>query len=280
MKVAIVGATGTLGSELLKYYPDAVAVSRDELKQAYMARVHDKANWVIADIRDPDSLGFLEGCHLVYHVAAMKRVDAVEKFPHEGEKTNLMGVRNVADACIKYRVPYMVLSSTDKAVLPITAYGHQKALAEQYLNNLNRTQDHTRFSIFRWGNVLGSRGSVLHEFARTLKANNSVNITHQDMTRFWILIKDAVNFMVSNYRSTANPHIPEMKAAKVTRLADAVADVLGIGYVNYNMIGLRCVEKIHEVISEENGESTLCSKTSKQYSKRELRELVAEVLGQ
>lgn len=278
MKVAIIGATGTLGSQLLTHYPNAIAFSRDELKQAYMSKKFPDAHWVVGDIRDRESLACLKGCDLVFHTAAMKRIDVIEKFPAEGEKTNILGTKNIADACMRYNVPYMVFSSTDKAVLPITAYGYQKAYAENYLESLNQKQSDTRFTIFRWGNVLGSRGSVLSIFAKSLREEGIANITHQDMTRFWIKIEDAVSFMIHNYKSFANPHIPEMKGAKVTRLAEAVADALDVGYYRFNIIGLRCVEKIHEVISQKNGEPLVSSKNCKQYSKRELKELVEEVL--
>jgi UDP-N-acetylglucosamine 4,6-dehydratase len=278
MKVAIIGATGTLGTKLLERYPNALAFSRDELKQAHLKKIFPDAHWVIGDIRDPDSLRCLRGADVVYHTAAMKRIDVVEKYPEEGFKTNVMGTRNVAEACIKYNVPYCVFSSTDKAVLPITSYGYQKAYAEHYLESLNKMSYDTRFNVFRWGNVLGSRGSVLHAFKQTLTSQGIANITHPDMSRFWIKIDDAVNFMVTRYKDHGSPHIPEMKAAKVQRLAKAVADVMDVGYYRYNIIGLRCAEKIHEDISQVNGVSKVNSKNCKQYSDRELRELVKETL--
>ena len=254
MKYVIIGGTGTLGNcltEKLHAGNEVVCFSRDELKQQEMRRRYPDVRFVIGDIRDKASLKpVLVGADVVFHVAALKHVDVLEANPTEAIKTNILGTINVAEAAIEAKVPFVVFSSTDKAVLPINTYGMTKASSERYLLNLNKQQDGTRFSVFRWGNVMGSRGSVVHYFAETLKADGLVNITDPRMTRFWIHISDAVDFMLSNYWTAAadDVMIPPMKAAGVLDLAHVTALATGHPKYQIRLSGIRPGEKIDETL--------------------------------
>ena len=276
MQVAIMGATGTLGQALLRRFPDAIAFSRDELKQQMLKLTFPEAKWMIGDIRDFERvLDVLKGVDHVFHVAALKHIDVIEFNPIEAFKTNIQGTINIAKACIQNGVPYCSFSSTDKAVHPVNAYGHTKALCESYLRSLNGNYG-TVFSIFRWGNVFGSRGSAVISFANSLKTLGTAKITHKDMTRFWIHIEDAVDFMLAQSK-LPGIHIPAMKASKVSRVIDAIADALGVQGYHVETIGIRPGEKIHETINIVKGKA-LTSENAEQFSNRELQELVARVI--
>ncbi len=279
MKVAIVGATGTLGSKLLERYPNAIAISRDELKQQQMKKQFPDAQWKIADIRDYQRLvECFRGCAYVFHVAALKHVDVVEQNPIEAYKTNIEGTVNVARACIANRVHYCAFSSTDKAVLPINSYGHTKALCERYLQSCNQEATSTKFSIFRWGNVFGSRGSAVLSFAESLRQSGIAYLTDKRMTRFWIHIDDAVDFMIANLQQWEDVNIPPMKGAKVTEVIEVLADYLRVGAYRLTPIGMRPGEKIHECIDVSNGRM-ITSDKAPQYTQRELLELTKRVFA-
>jgi UDP-N-acetylglucosamine 4,6-dehydratase len=282
MPYVILGGTGTLGREIVRQLTakraDAkiTVFSRDEAKQQDMRKAFPKVRYILGDIRDKASvLKAMEGATTVFHVAALKHLDVIEDNVSEAIRTNITGTINAAEAAIEAKVPRFVFSSTDKAVDPANVYGHTKAIGERYLLRLNSIQDHTRFSVFRWANVVGFRGSVLHYFAQTLREKNEASITDAAMTRYWIRIEDAVKFMLGNYGHAplGAPMIPPMKAASVVRLADSVARAVGAAGYTLNMVGVRAGEKIHEAISP--GQT---SDKAPQYEDHELDDLVRSVL--
>ena len=216
----------------------------------------------------------------VFHVAALKHVDVIEDNPSEAIKTNVLGTINVAEAALAAGVRHVVFSSTDKAVLPINVYGMTKGLAERYLLGLNRVQDATKFSVYRWGNVAGSRGSVIHAFARSLQEERVARVTDARMTRFWIHIADAVEFMLETYRMAAADRamIPHMRAYGVVDLVQALADVLGVKKFTVMFSGLRAGEKIHETL-ESNHDFCVRSDTAEMFTKNDIRELLRRAIG-
>lgn len=276
MKIAIIGGTGTLGTALtrrLSVEHDIVCFSRDELKQQEMKRAFPKSRYVIGDIRDKQSVrNAIAGVDMIYHVAALKHVDVLEDHPTEAIKTNVLGTINVAEAAIEAKIPNVMFSSTDKAVLPINTYGMTKAISERYLLNLNATQSRTNFTVYRWGNVCGSRGSVVHVFAKTLRENGVVQVTDERMTRFLIHIDDAVKFMVES-KASKEVMIPPMKSAGILEIAAAVADVVGKKKFDTVKIGIRPGEKIHECLFSSH---THCirSDTAERFSRKELIDLI------
>lgn len=279
-EILIVGGTGTLGKAVLEllYTPDnkITILSREELKQKKLRAEYPACKYVLADVRDPESLSpHFYGKDTVFHFAAMKHVDLAEENPEESIKINLLGSLNVAKMCMAAGVPYCVFSSTDKAVLPINIYGMCKGAAEKYLLHLNEEQNITRFSVFRWGNVLGSRGSVIHDFLRTLKETKTVHITDPRMTRFWIDIKDAARFILANYETAPvnAAMIPPMKASKVVKLAELCAHYLGIKNYKVHYSGMRAGEKLHEVVHTSH-ESCIRSDNIEEYSDEELLALI------
>jgi UDP-N-acetylglucosamine 4,6-dehydratase len=285
MRTVIVGGTGTLGKELVRQIlerspeADILVVSRDELKQQEMKRRFPTLAYQIGDVRDSRSLErAFRGADTVYHVAALKHVDVVEANPEEAIRTNIDGTINFAEAAIAAGVRLAIFSSTDKAVLPINTYGATKMISERYLLGLNGRYA-TTFLVYRWGNVLGSRGSAVHSFAQTLASEGKAYLTHPEMTRFWIHIRDAVKFMLDtrDIASISRVSIPPMKAAKVTRLIEAVAEKLGVDSFGYEITGIRLGEKIHEQL-ESNHDFCIRSDTAPQLTDEELRAMVREVV--
>lgn len=285
MKAVIIGGTGTLGRELTRQLYDKgheiLCFSRDELKQQEMKRDFPNVRYAIGDIRDRLALKpVMSFADVVFHVAALKHVDVLEANPTEAIKTNILGTINVAETAIEYGVKHVVFSSTDKAVLPINTYGMTKAISERYLFSLNEQQKNTKFSVFRWANVMGSRGSVVHYFAKSLQTEGAVNITDTRMTRFWIHISDAVNFLLENYEkaSPSEPMIPPMKSAGIIELAEAAAEVAGIKDFGINIVGIRPGEKIHECILSSH-DHCVRSDTAERLSREELVDMVKRVVG-
>lgn len=283
--VSIIGGTGTLGYAISSYYaahrPDITVTifSRDEHKQSRMKSLFPNFKYIIGDIRNPNSLQrAVAGRDIVFHVAALKHVDVCEANPEECDLTNLTGTLNVAKACLVNHVKRVVFSSTDKAVDPINHYGRAKASAERYLYSYNKEQSHTKFSIYRWGNVIGSQGSALFGFMDSLVREKKVYLTDPEMTRFWIPIEWAVRFMMGTITnaSTDKAMIPStMKAASVLEIVDVLAELLGITAYDRIVTGLRPGEKIHEAIYGQWSGEFLASNTQERYSRDELIELLS-----
>jgi UDP-N-acetylglucosamine 4,6-dehydratase/5-epimerase len=283
MKYVIIGGTGSLGRELTRQllgfeHSEVTVFSRDELKQQEMRAEfnHPRLKFVVGDVRDAKAVERATvGAMTIFHVAALKHVDVAEANPEESLKTNVLGAIHVADAARSNAVPFVSFCSTDKAVEPITSYGASKLLAERILFARNRTQDVTRFSVFRWGNVLASRGAFLHLLRDRVRNRDVVPITDPEMTRFWLRIQDAARFMLDNYADAPKDRamVPPMKAASIMTLAQAVAEVEGVtDPVRFKHIGMRGIEKLHEVVESESG--TLSSLHSPHYSVAELAELI------
>lgn len=284
MKHLIIGGTGTLGTALVEKLTtdghELIVFSRDELKQAEMRRIYPDVRFVLGDIRDRRSFnGTMKGVDTVFHVAALKHVDSGEANPVEFIKTNLLGTINVAEAAMEAGAKHVVFSSTDKAVLPINVYGMTKGVSEKYLLSLNGHQTKTKFSVFKWANVLGSRGSVVHTFVQSLKENGGVRITDPRMTRFFVHIDDVVDFMLAQYEdaSTTEAMIPPMKAARIMDLAEAIAKLHKIKKFDVSFMGIRPGEKLHEVMISTH-DYCMRSDTYEQYTADELETLLRRVI--
>lgn len=280
LNYAIIGGTGTLGQALTQKIRkhlkprEIYCLSRCELKQE---GIRSLAKPVLCDITDYgqviEALPHVDVC---FHVAALKRVDRLESEVAQAINTNLMGTMNVVRACIEKQVPYMAFCTTDKAVEPINAYGMTKALAEKFIADMALKQDRTTFTTFRWGNVMGSRGSVLDYFVRCAKDKKPVNITATAMTRFWIDIDDAADFMLNNY-GKGGTLLPEMKSSTVMDVINAVFDLYGAGLPELAVVGLRPGEKIHETIHADAW-GRVTSQTCDKYTRAELERLITKHL--
>lgn len=259
--VLITGGTGSFGKaftkELLTKGVKQIRIySRDELKQAQMKdEIQDKrVEYLCGDVRDYERLCVaMEGVDVVVHAAAMKRIEKCEKDPQEAIKTNVLGSVNVANACLKSNVRRAVLISTDKAVYPVNLYGASKLTAEKIWiqSNVYRGKNHpTVFSCVRYGNVLGSRGSVLHLF-KDQASKGVIKVTDQNMTRYFITIQQATDlvFLALETMQGGEIFLPKLRATSIYRLAQIVA-----GDVPIEITSQRGGEKLHEVLCtlEEN----------------------------
>lgn len=281
MRYVLIGGTGTLGKALIKALPttDPVLVlSRDELKQKQVKEEFPHVTTSLCDVRDKDALKAIIRKHdHVFHLAALKHVDVAEDNIEETIKTNIFGLLNVAQVCHEKEAQSCVFSSTDKAVLPINAYGFTKALGEKIIQSY-QGRSRTVFSVFRWGNVFASRGSVIHSFLDSLKKERRVYITNMDMTRFWINIDEAARFMLAHYlEPKGHVMIPKMKSASVFEIAKRVANYLGINNFTYEETKIRKGEKIHECL-ESNHAFCLRSDTAEKYTDEEIDMLIRKSL--
>jgi UDP-N-acetylglucosamine 4,6-dehydratase len=233
--ILITGGTGSFGQafvrEALSKDPKQIRVfSRDELKQAQMKdAINDsRVDYLCGDIRDYERLcTALEGVDIVVHAAAMKRIEKCEKDPQEAIKTNVLGSVNVANACLRTNVKNAILISTDKAAYPVNLYGTTKLAAERVWiqSNTYRGLNHpTKFSVVRYGNVFGSRGSVFHLFKDQLETG-AVKVTDARMTRFFIRLQDAVDLVqvAMEWQQGGETFIPRLKAISIYHLAKLVA---------------------------------------------------------
>ena len=210
--ILITGGTGSFGRRFIetclkKYNPKKIVVySRDELKQSEMASEYksEKLRFFIGDVRDSKRLEFaMEGIDYVIHAAALKQVDAAEYNPMECIKTNIFGAENVVSASINKGINKVIALSTDKASDPINLYGATKLTSDKIFTSSNNIVGNKsiKFSVVRYGNVIGSRGSVIPIFKNLIKKkNNFLPITHEKMTRFWISLDDAVEFVISCFK--------------------------------------------------------------------------------
>jgi UDP-N-acetylglucosamine 4,6-dehydratase len=263
--ILITGGTGSLGRKLAEvllrdHDPHSVRIfSRDELKQSQMREdFHDdqRLRFLIGDVRDAGRLNrAMDGVHVVIHAAALKQIVAAEYNPIEAVKTNILGAVNVIDAAIDRGVEKVVGVSTDKAVYPINLYGATKLAAEKLFvhGNAYSGSRGTRFSCVRYGNVVGSRGSIVPLFER-LKSSGKLPITDPRMTRFWITLDQAVELILTCIREMKGGEIfvPKIPSMKVTDLAQALAPE-----AEWNVVGIRPGEKLKEyLISSEEARYT------------------------
>lgn len=269
MIATVVGGTGTLGTEIIRQLPkhvDVRVLSRDELKQKELKAKFPHVQCYLGDIRDRRSLRqAFQGADVVFHVAALKHIDVLELNPEQSIKTNIYGTENVLDMAEAYGVNKVIFSSTDKAVLPINVYGMCKGISERLVLKRGGT-------VYRWGNIVGSRGSAISYFVDSVKNDKPVGLTHEEMSRFWMRIEDAVGFILSTYHTAgARVMIPDMKCAYVKDVINAIAANYG-KTPSFQHVGLRPGEKIHENITEEEVSNPL--KSTKVYTPTELVELV------
>jgi len=255
--ILITGGTGSFGKKytqiLLKNYkPNKIIIySRDELKQYEMASEfsHSSMRYFIGDVRDESRLNTaMNGVDFVIHAAAMKHVPIAEYNPMECIKTNIHGAQNVINASLKNRVEKVIALSTDKACNPVNLYGATKLASDKLFiaaNNITGTSP-TRFSVVRYGNVVGSRGSVVPLFKKLIENGaKELPITDERMTRFWITLEDGVKFVLKNFERMHGGElfIPKIPSMKITDLAATLAPNLPI-----KLIGIRPGEKLHEIM--------------------------------
>jgi len=255
--ILITGGTGSFGKKYVKtilelYSPRRLIIySRDELKQFEMQQVFNQPcmRYFIGDVRDGERLmQAMRGVDYVIHAAAMKQVPAAEYNPMECIKTNIDGAQNVIKAAIANNVSKVIALSTDKAANPINLYGATKLASDKLFiaaNNMTGS-DKPIFSAVRYGNVVGSRGSVVPFFEKLIQDGaKEIPVTHKDMTRFWISLQDGVDFVLKNFQRMYGGEIfvPKIPSIRITDLAKAIAPDLPI-----KVIGIRPGEKLHEIM--------------------------------
>ena len=265
--ILVTGGTGSFGKAfiadlLARHDPKRVVVfSRDELKQYECRQLFGddpRLRWFIGDIRDPHRLHrAMHGVEYVVHAAALKQVDTAEYNPWEFVQTNIIGSQNVIEACIDAGVTKVVALSTDKASSPINLYGATKLTADKLFitGNHYAAAYPTRFSVVRYGNVMGSRGSVIPYFRKLAEAGQSLPITDLRCTRFFITLPQAVQLVLDAFEHMQGGelYVPRIPSMRVTDLAQAIAPGAAM-----HDVGLRPGEKLHEeMISPEEGRRAL-----------------------
>ena len=255
--ILITGGTGSFGKKyteilLKKYKPNKIIIySRDELKQYEMSQKYNAncMRYFIGDVRDAKRLeDAMQDVDYVIHAAALKHVPIAEYNPMECIKTNINGAQNVIQAAIKNEVRKVIALSTDKASSPINLYGATKLASDKLFVAANNMvgKRKTRFSVVRYGNVVGSRGSVIPFFQKLINEGvKELPITDEKMTRFLITLEDGVNFVLNNFERMYGGEIfiPKIPSMKMTDLATSLAPNLP-----HKIIGIRPGEKMHEVM--------------------------------
>lgn len=255
--ILITGGTGSFGKKFVEtvlahYSPRRVIIySRDELKQFEMQQVFNQRcmRYFIGDVRDAQRLDMaMQDVDYVVHAAALKQVPAAEYNPMECIKTNISGAENVIQAALNNGVKKVIALSTDKAANPINLYGATKLCSDKLFvaaNNMAGNKP-TIFSVVRYGNVVGSRGSVVPFFDRLIKSGaKSLPITHAEMTRFWITLEQGVEFVLQNFKRMKGGEIfiPKIPSVRITDLAKSMAPELP-----QEIVGIRPGEKLHEIM--------------------------------
>jgi UDP-N-acetylglucosamine 4,6-dehydratase len=255
--ILITGGTGSFGKQYVKtifarYKPKKVIIySRDELKQYEMAQTYNapQMRYFIGDVRDQARLKqAMDGVDFVIHAAALKHVPVAEYNPMECIKTNIYGAENVIQAALASGVEKVIALSTDKAANPINLYGATKLASDKLFVAANNMvgERRTRFSVVRYGNVVGSRGSVIPFFQKLLSQGvTELPITDERMTRFWITLQDGVDFVFKDFERMHGGEIfiPKIPSATILDLAKAMAPQLPL-----KIIGIRPGEKLHEIM--------------------------------
>jgi len=253
--VLVTGGTGSFGKAFLREVLDhhdprrVVVFSRDELKQYEARRLFgddERLRWFIGDVRDRGRLTrAMHGVDLVVHAAALKQVDTAEYNPFEYVQTNVQGSQNVIDAAIDAGVRKVVALSTDKASSPINLYGATKLCADRMFvaGNHYAAAYPTRFAVVRYGNVMGSRGSVIPRFQQLAADGLSLPLTDRRMTRFWITLPQAVQFVIDSFEimQGGELYVPRIPSMRLVDLAEAIAPGSPV-----HEVGIRPGEKLHE----------------------------------
>ena len=259
-KILITGGTGSLGTaltqRLLDSKVDTIRIfSRNESKQVEMESkfTDERIRFLLGDVRDYERLLMAtEDIDYVFHAAALKHVPKIEYNPFEAIKTNVIGSQNVIDACLKSNVKKVIAIGTDKAVSPLNTYGATKLLMEKLFvsanNYLNSQKYDTKFIALRYGNVLGSSGSVIPKFIEQLRSKNKITITNPQMTRFSITMDEALSFILqaTEYGKGSEIFVPKLRAYTITDVKESLTDIFGD--YGEELIGIRSGEKIHETL--------------------------------
>jgi len=279
VRALVTGCTGSLGSALVPLLlldgHEVVGVSRCELKQSLYPK-HEKLTLYLCDVRDRDRL--LEASRnvdIVFHLAAMKRIEACEQQPEEAVSINVKGTENVLFCQRMNKIPRVVLVSTDKACEPITSYGYTKALAENLvLRNPNNV-------VVRYGNVLASRGSVVGIFKNSILERGEIEVTERRCTRFWWTLDDAAKFVYRSAQGNVGGlRIPNLRASSVVALGKAIGGILQHPNPRIVETGFRCREKLHETMrTDDEGGLIVSSDQSLWYSQKELENVLREVIA-
>ena len=273
-KILITGGTGSFGKTFIKLLVKnkkkklkrLVIYSRDEFKQHQLSKIYPIKKYpfirfFIGDVKDKDRLNrAMENIDLVIHAAALKQVPAAEYNPFEFIKTNVIGAQNVIDASLDNKVSNVIALSTDKASSPINLYGATKLCSDKLFTSAQNYKGFKKikFSVIRYGNVFGSRGSVIPLFLKQIQNNSALTITDLNMTRFNITLKDATNYVLKKINTNKGGEIfvPKLYSYKIDDLVKAINN-----NKKYKIVGIRPGEKRHEeMISKFENENTLESK--------------------
>ena len=272
----ITGGTGSFGETMLRYLLKNNAkkikvLSRDEKKQESLRLDinNDCAEFIIGDVRDKASIiNHFKNVDYIFHAAALKQVPSCEFYPLEAIKTNIIGTQNVIDSAIENQAKSMVLLSTDKSVYPINSMGMTKALAEKLILSNIRNSGKTKLCITRYGNVMGSRGSVIPLIISQIKKNIPITVTDLEMTRFLMSLDDSIDLVIKAFKSGGNGDIYVKKAPAVTirTLVNSLKKIFN-SKTKINIIGTRHGEKLYETLVSRE-ELIRSSETKKYYSIR------------
>lgn len=272
-KLMITGGTGSFGSTLLKRilkedeYDEIIVYSRDELKQDNLRKElsDSRLQFVVGDVRDRDRLfEVVKDVNHLFCAAALKQVPSCEFNPFEAVKTNIIGTKNSIDAAMNAGVESVVVLSTDKAVYPINAMGISKAMMEKIAIGSTTKNGSTKINVTRYGNVMGSRGSVIPFFIDRLKRNLLLPITHVEMTRFMMSLDESVDLVIHslNSNSTGSTFVQKAPSADILTLVEALS-ILTKKVARTEVVGIRHGEKLHEALL--SAEERAIAKETKQY---------------
>ena len=259
--ILITGGTGSfgnrVGAHLLRHRPAEIRIySRDEKKQWEMQRALPQLRYIIGDVRDPERLNeAMNGVDIVFHAAALKQVPSCETYPFEAVKTNVIGSQNACEAAKANGVKTFVALSTDKAVKPVNAMGMSKAVMEKIVCSQNQMGGKTVFCCVRYGNVIGSRGSVIPMFRRQIEDRQPIAVTVPEMTRFLLTLDQSVGLVLHAMTHAQGGEIFVRKAPACT--VQALAETMRLKYSPQRVkhpikiTGIRPGEKIHEILVNE-----------------------------
>jgi len=291
MNLVITGGSGSLGKAILKQQgllrnigvTRIRVISRDEQKQVSLMRHYEgeiPLDCFLGDVADKERMQFaLKDAHLVIHAAAQKHIDKFELDVPTGYKTNIEGTRNVSQAFADSKNAVSgIFVSTDKAALPITSYGISKLAAEHSWLWHNTYQKEIKFGVCRYGNIWASRGSVVETWSKKAKNKEAFLLTDIECTRFFMTMNEAACFVLrSLFENQKKVHIPEMKAARMLDIAEVIWEHHNLGLrLNYQVVGMRSIEKVHEILSAEGPVSNAVT----QFTKDELRKMYEDWLNE